>query len=53
MPVSGFMVIIPFILMIGSITLFIMFVLAHRKMAKAHVDIAQHLSVIANKMKAD
>lgn len=53
MTVPAFMTFIPLLLMVGSIILFIMFVLAHRKMAKAHVDIAQHLGVIANKMKAD
>ena len=53
MQVSGFMMFIPFLLMVGSITLLVMFVMAHRKMAQAHVEISEHLKTIASKMKAD
>jgi len=48
-----FMMFIPFLIMTGSIVLFVMFVLAHKKMAQAHTEIAKHLEVIANKMKTD
>jgi hypothetical protein len=48
-----FMMLIPVLLMIGSIVLLVIFVFAHKKMAQAHVEISEHLKVIANKMKTD
>lgn len=53
MPVSGFAMLIPFIFMIGSIVFFVMFVMAHKQMAKAQTEIAQHLGEIAKKMKSE
>ena len=53
MEVLGFTMFIPLILTIGSIVLFVMFVMAHKKMAKAQTEIAQHLGEIAKKMKSE
>lgn len=50
---SGFAIFIPFILIIVSIVLLVMFVMAHKQMAKAQTEIAQHLGEIANKMKSE
>jgi preprotein translocase subunit YajC len=53
MAVSGLAMLIPFIFMIGSIVLFVMFVFAHRRMAKAQTEIAKHLGEISKKMKSE
>jgi hypothetical protein len=57
MPFTPFAMLIPslivIVIFIGFIFLIVKFVLSYSKMAKAQTEIAQHLEVIAKKMKTD
>ncbi len=46
-------IILQLIIMIGMILLFVIFVLAHKKIAEAQSEIAKHMGTIANNMKKE
>jgi len=46
-------ILLQLIIMIGVLVLFIIFVLAHKKIAEAHSEIAKHIGTIANNMKKE
>jgi len=46
-------IILQLIIMIGMIVLFIIFVLAHKKLAEAQSEMAKHMGTIANNFKKE
>ena len=54
MPGTGLFLFIMYLqvaLMVGSIFMMVMFVMAHRKMAKAHENLSDHMGMIARNIK--